>query len=285
MQNSPTSSQRTIVVKLGGAADVSHAAALQDVARLRSAGDSVVVVHGGSAEADRLGEDVGHPARRLTSPSGHESRHTDPRTLELFVMATALVNRRMVGSLQAAGINALGLSGLDGALLRGRRKGALRTVENGRVRVVRDDWSGRIESANGMLCGTLLAAGLTPVIAPLAMTAEGEPLNVDGDRAAAAVAGAIGADELIFLTGANGLYRAFPDPDSRIARAHGGEFEELLGFAQGRMKRKVIASREAIDAGVGRVAIATAAGASPIAAALAGDGTIIEREMATEVSR
>lgn len=263
---------------------MSHAAALQDIHRLRAEGTSVVVVHGGSAEADRLGHDVGYPARRLTSPSGHESRHTDPRTLELFVMATALVNRRIVGSLQAAGTNALGLSGLDGSLLRGRRKGALRTVENGRVRVVRDDWSGRIDSVNGELCGTLLAAGLTPVIAPLAMTTEGEPLNVDGDRAAAAVAGAIGASELVFLTGANGLYRSFPDPDSRIAQANVGQFDELLGFAQGRMKRKVVASKEALDGGVGRVNIATAAGPSPIVAALDGEGTVITNELATGVA-
>lgn len=285
MQETKLSNQRTVVVKLGGAADVVHDAALRDVHRLRAEGTSVVVVHGGSAEADRLGRDVGHPARRLMSPSGHESRHTDPRTLELFVMATALVNRRIVGSLQAVGTNAFGLSGLDGSLLRGRRKGALRTVENGRVKVVRDDWSGRIEVVNGELCRTLLGAGLTPVIAPLAMTAEGEPLNVDGDRAAAAVAGAIGASELVFLTGANGLYRSFPDPDSRVAEAEAGQFDELLGFAQGRMKRKVVASKEALDAGVGRVDIATAAGASPIMAALAGEGTVITCEPAAGVAQ
>ena len=282
MQDTSTPSPRIIVIKLGGAADVSHEAALQDIVRLRAGGASVIVVHGGSAEADRLGVDVGHPAQKLISPGGHESRHTDPRTLELFVMATALVNRRTVGALQAAGTNAFGLSGLDGALLRGRRKGALRTVENGRVRIVRDDWSGRIESVDGDLCRTLLDAGLTPVVAPLAMTAAGEPLNVDGDRAAAAVASAVGASELVFLTGANGLYASFPDPASRIERAGSAVFDQLLGFAQGRMKRKVIASQEAIEAGVPRVAIATAAGASPISAALAGEGTIITRDPAVE---
>ena len=276
---------RTIVVKLGGAADVDHAAALRDIARLREDGDQVVVVHGGSAEADRLGRDVGHPARTLTSPDGHESRHTDPRTLELFVMATALVNRRIVGALQAAGTHALGLSGLDGALLRGQRKRALRSVENGRVRVIRDDWSGRIEAVDGALCQTLLAAGTTPVIAPVAMTADGEPLNVDGDRVAAAVAGAIGADELVLLTGANGLYRAFPDPSSRIECAVDADFDELLGYAQGRMKRKVIASKAALDAGVGRVLIASAAGASPIAAALEGAGTTLLRGALAEVAQ
>lgn len=275
MTPSHKTSPKTLVVKLGGAEDVAHDSALRDIAQLRQDGTNVIVVHGGSAEANRLGSDVGHPARTLTSPGGHSSRYTDPRTLDLFVMATALVNRRLVGALQGLGTNAMGLSGLDGALLRGKRKSAIRSVENGRVRVIRDDWSGRIEAVEPGILRTLTTAGLTPVIAPLAMTPEGSPLNVDGDRAASAVASAVGAEALVLLTGANGLYEEFPDETTRIETARLHQMDELMGFAQGRMKRKVLAAGEALSGGVERVMIAAASSASPIMDALAGNGTTL----------
>ena len=263
------------MVKLGGAEGVRHDHALRDIAELTRQGVQVIVVHGGSAEANRLGHDVGHPPAVLISPSGHESRHTDPRTLEVFVMATALVNRRLVGALQGVGINAFGFSGLDGGVVRGSRKSAIRAVENGRVRVIRDDWSGRIDSVDGELIGSLLQAGLTPIIAPLAMTNEGQPLNVDGDRVASEVASAVGADALVLLTGANGLYADFPDESTRIPCASLDRIEELMGFAEGRMKRKVLAAKEALNGGVGRVAIAAASAACPVIDALQGSGTTL----------
>lgn len=267
-----------LVVKLGGAANVPHDAALDDIAGRVREGARLVIVHGGSAEADRLGKDVGHPPRTLTSPSGHTSRHTDPRTRELFVMATALVNRTLVGALQRRGIHAAGISGLDGALLAGERKTALRTVHEGRVRVVRDDWSGKITRCNPGILRALLDTGHTPVVAPLAMTTDGDPLNVDGDRAAAAIAAAVSADHatsLVMLTGARGLYRAFPDERTRIAAASIDNFDSLLGFAQGRMKRKVVAAREALEGGAQEVAIGSARGIAPITSAMNGGGTIL----------
>ncbi len=287
MQLSPFTEQgvRPVVLKLGGAAGVDHGPALDDVAARLAQHERIVIVHGGSAETDRLGNAVGHPARTLHSPGGHASRHTDPRTLELFVMATALVNRRIVGALQARGIDAVGLSGLDGATLLGERKRAIRTVENGRVRIVRDDWSGRIREARSEFIEDILAAERVPVLAPLAMTERGEPLNVDGDRAAAAIAGALGAEALVLLTGVPGLMRSFPDAGTLIHGADFAEIESLLECAQGRMKRKIIAAREALEAGVDRVIIAASNVDAPLSAALAGNGTTIARECVTEVAR
>lgn len=262
-----------IVIKLGGAQGVDHEAALRDVAALVEEGQRVVLVHGGSAETDRLAADVGHPRRVLHSPSGHESRHTDPRTLELFVMATALVNRRIVGALRALGVRAAGVSGLDGGLLVGRRKGALRAVVDGRVRVIRDDWSGRIESVDASLVQGLVEGGFVPVVAPIAGTIMGEPLNVDGDRAAAALAGALDARALLLATAVPGLMERFPDPESLVRTATLGEIDRLLDCAEGRMKRKVLAAREALEAGVERAVIAAAGGDTPVRDALAGGGT------------
>lgn len=270
------------VMKLGGAEGVEHGPALDDVAARVRAGEPTVIVHGGSAEADRLAADVGHPRTVLRSPSGHESRYTDPRTLELFVMATALVNRRIVGALRRRGVSAVGLSGLDGGTLLGVRKAAVRDVRNRRVRIVRDDWSGSIKSVDPGALRAILAAGHVPVVAPLAMTDLGEPLNVDGDRAAAAIAVALRAEVLVLLTGVPGLMERFPDPETLIRSVPLSRIDAALESAQGRMKRKVLSAKEALcpgeaiaaeGRGVRRVVIAHASSLRPLVSALGGGGT------------
>ena len=174
-----------LVVKVGGAAGVDNEAVCADVAALVAEGWPVVLVHGASAAADALAARAGLPVRQLVSPSGHVSRYTDPETLELYVAAAAgQVNKRLVAHLQGLGCNAIGLSGVDGRLLVARRKAAVRTVENGRQRVVRNDYTGQLEAANGQLLRLLLEAGYTPVIAPLALGGEGERLNRGGENAA-----------------------------------------------------------------------------------------------------
>ena len=96
-------------------------------------GYKIVLVHGGSSEANALGETVGYPARFVTSPSGFSSRYTDRKTLEIFSMAVnGKVNTLLVEQLQILGVNAIGLSGVDGRLVRAKRKAAIRIIENGK---------------------------------------------------------------------------------------------------------------------------------------------------------
>ncbi|MGB9899004.1 [LysW]-aminoadipate kinase, partial [Thermanaerothrix sp.] len=183
---------QTLVVKLGGTEGVDFAAICQDVVTLQREGWRMVLVHGGSAEANALGEALGHPPRFVTSPSGFTSRYTDRKTLEIFAAAVnGRVNTLLVEQLQALGINALGLSGLDGRLLVARRKEAIRIIENGRQKILRDDYTGTIETVNVALLRLLLTEGYVPVVAPLALSPQGEALNVDADRAAAMIAAAL----------------------------------------------------------------------------------------------
>jgi acetylglutamate/LysW-gamma-L-alpha-aminoadipate kinase len=268
------------VIKIGGAADVDVDAVCADVARIAATGRPLVVVHGGSADATRLGEELGHPPRFVTSPSGHTSRLTDRRTLEIYVMATAALNRRIVASLQAAGARAVGLSGLDGGLLRATRKDSIRVVEDGRVRIVRDDWTGRPVEVNRHLLETLVDASYLPVIAPLGLSERNEPLNVDGDRAAAMIAGRLRASVLALLTAVPGVLRAFPDESTLIRHVRRGALDEVLALAGGRMKKKVLGAREALDMGVRSVVIGASRGDAPVSAALAGAGTVFGAPLA-----
>jgi acetylglutamate/LysW-gamma-L-alpha-aminoadipate kinase len=266
------------VVKVGGTEGVDFSAICRDAAQAIVAGQRLVLVHGGSAEANTLGEALGHPPRFITSPSGYTSRYTDRKTLEIFAMAVkGKVNTLLVEQLHALGVNALGLSGMDGRLLLATRKDAIQSVENGKRKMIRDDYTGKIEAVNATLLQALLAQGYTPVVAPMAVSPAGEALNVDADRAAAMVAAALKAEALLLLTAVPGLMRKFPDESTLIASLSGAQLDQALEFAEGRMKKKVLGAQEALQGGVGRVIIADGRIQNPITAALAGQGTTIQQ--------
>jgi len=265
-----------IVVKVGGGAGIAYDPLCDDLAALTRAGQRFVLVHGGSHETNTLAERLGHPPRFVTSPSGYTSRYTDRVTLELFLMATAgKVNKLIVERLQRLGVNAVGLSGLDGRILQGQRKAVIRIVEDGKQKVLRDDWTGTVEQVNTDLLRLLLDAGLLPVIAPIAVSTIGEALNVDGDRAAAAIAAALGAGTLVLLTNVPGLLHAFPDERTLVRHIPRADVEAYLPLAQGRMKKKILGASEALSQGVGRVILGDARVSEPVSRALAGEGTVI----------
>lgn len=264
-----------IVAKLGGAAGISHDAFCADAAALIEGGQRLVIVHGGSDATTTLARRLGHEPRFITSPSGHTSRHTDSRTLEIFQMACrGVVNQSLVLALVRRGVRAVGISGIDAALWRGTRKSAVRAVEDGRTRIIRDDFSGTVDRVETTLLNTLLDAGFTPVISPPALSENNEPINTDADRAAARTAAALHADSLVLLSNVPGLLRAFPDESSLIMGVSIDRMDEAESLAQGRMKNKVLAAREAILAGVPRVVIADARAADPISRAVRGVGTV-----------
>lgn len=258
-----------IVVKVGGSVGIDRAAVSTDLAALRTGGQNVVLVHGASAETDALAAALGHPPRTIVSPSGQQSRRTDRRTLEIFAMAALGVETfSYVELLKRAGAQPLGLFGV----LVGRRKD-VRTVQDGRTILLRDDFTGRVEEIPVSFLWKVLEEGWIPVLPPLAISPQGEGLNVDGDRAAAAIAGALRAHTLVILTNVPGLLRSVDDPASLVATATLGEAEAL---AQGRMKKKAMAAREALEGGVGRIVIASGRAERPVSRALAGEGTTIQ---------
>jgi len=265
-----------LVVKIGGAAGNNMDTVCEDLAALVKSGRQAVLVHGGSDETNAVSEKLGHPPKFVTSPSGFTSRYTDRETLEIFAMVTAgMINTLLVERLQKLGVNAFGLSGVDGKLMQARRKEAVRSVENGRVRLLHDDHTGTIERVDAPLLNMLIAAGLTPVVAPLAISPEGVALNVDADRAAAMVAGALRAESLVILTNVPGLMRRFPDESTLIPKIERSKLEEALKSAEGRMKKKVLGASEALGEGVGQVIFADSRIPQPISSALAGKGTVI----------
>jgi len=265
-----------IVVKVGGSEGINVDYVCADVAALWRGGERLVLVHGGSHLTNQVAEALGHPPRFVTSLSGFTSRRTDRCTLEIFEMVyCGQVNKGIVERLQGLGVNAVGLSGLDGRLLEGPRKDALRIIEGGRRLVLRDDYTGKVERVNKGLLDLLLEAGYLPVVSPPAISYNHEAINVDGDRAAAAIAAALGAEALVILSNVPGLLRNYPDEATLIREVAKERVEEAIGSTGGRMKIKVLGAAEAVAAGVGRVILADGRVECPVRRAMAGEGTVI----------
>lgn len=268
MLNIPTRLEEVLVVKIGGGDGLDLDRCLDDIAAQQR---PLIVVHGVSAAMNAMCEARGIPVRTLTSPEGHESRYTDAQTRDVFVEAADQVNREVVEGLRACGLNAIGLTG-DNVIVQGQRKTAIRALVNGRRVVVRDDYTGTITDIDSAPILETLVVGQVVVVPPYAISADGL-LNIDGDRAAAAIAAELGAAELVILSNVAGLYRDFSDANSLVPHITTDEIDQAMQWAAGRMKRKVLSASEALEHGVQRIIIADGRTNQPLTAALNGSGT------------
>lgn len=263
-----------LLIKLGGGRGLAWDAFCADVAALR-ADEPVVIVHGASTLRDDLAARLGVPVRTVVSPSGVASVYTDQDALDVFLMAYAgLANKKLVARLLAHGLPAVGLTGVDGRLWEAVPKRDIPVVEHGRTLLLRGNLTGRVDKVNAGLVRLLTDAGYLPVLCAPAVTAEGEIVNTDNDLAAAVLAGALGARRMVYLFEAPGLLRDAADADSRIARVGRGEVESVLPFARGRMKKKILGVRKALEAGVAEVYFGDGRIDRPVTSALAGRGTV-----------
>jgi acetylglutamate/LysW-gamma-L-alpha-aminoadipate kinase len=267
-----------LVVKMGGSILKEGASSelLSDLKGLLVE-NKAVLVHGGGAEVTEIAAKLGTPQKFIVSPEGFRSRYTDKDTIEIYSMVMAgKINKQIVLALQSQGIPTVGLSGLDGLLLRAERKKKLIAVdERGRKRVIDGGYTGKITGVNEALLRFLLEQSYVPVVTPIAVSEEFEPLNVDGDRTAAFIAGALKADRLILLTDVQGLVLK----GKIIPRINASEVKENLSSIGQGMSTKVHAALEALNQGVGEVLIASGLEKLPVSSALKHEcGTVISRE-------
>jgi len=267
-----------LVIKLGGSAGIDPAATLDDLAGLWP-GERIVFVHGANAALDAFQRQVGHEPRLVTSSTGQVSRFTDPETMDDFLAIYAgRVNKRLVEGLQMRGVNAVGLTALDGGIARGPRKDTIRIVEDGKPKVLRGDYAGSIRQIDTRLIDLLLDNGYLPVLTPPAVSLNGEAINVDGDKLSLRLAEALNATALIILSNTAGLLADVDDPASLVRVINTSDpasVDAAMTAAGGRMKKKVQAGIDAVAAGIGRVVFADARIDQPVSRALAGEGTVV----------
>lgn len=235
---------------------------------------SVVIVHGGGDLVTEMARRLGKEQVFVISPEGFKSRFTDRETADIYAMVMAgEISTKIVGTLQSFGINAVGLSGFDGGLLKAERKKRLVVVDDqGRKMAIDGGYTGKITSVNSGLLEVLMKEGYMPVVSPLAMGLENEPLNVDGDRTTAAVAAAVKADIILYLTDVAGVLK----DGEVIGKISAHDVENLLKEIGPGMSTKIHAAVEGIRGGVGKAIITSGFTERPLTGALEGRyGTVI----------
>ncbi|WP_394551689.1 acetylglutamate kinase [Agromyces sp. MMS24-JH15] len=241
----------TIVVKFGGNAMVSpelQRAFAEDVVYLRYAGIKPVVVHGGGPQISSMLERLG-----IASEFRGGYRVTTPEAMDVVRMVlTGQVNRELVSLINEHGPLASGLSGEDAGLFTGRRRGAVVDGEEIDLGLVGD-----VIAVDPAAVQAHLDAGIIPVVSSIAPDVDqpGQPLNVNADSAAAALAVALGAAKLVILTDVAGLYRDWPNRDSLVSGIDSTELRALLPGLESGMIPKMTACLEAVEGGVAKAAI------------------------------
>jgi acetylglutamate kinase len=228
--------KKAIVVKIGGATFGSHDTTIEDIVYLQQQGKPVVVVHGGANVVTEWLTRQKTPTKFVQG-----ERVTDEAALEMVTAVLGgLVNKEIVAAINDLGGRAVGITGVDGALLQSK----LRNKELGYV--------GAIVKVNTGLLETLLKAGFIPVIAPIALYSEDKPddappvLNVNGDTVAGEIAAAIGAERLIFLTDVAGILDSSGKLIPNLSPSEAGELV-TSGVASGGMVPKIKACLRALS--------------------------------------
>ena len=256
-----------ITIKIGGSVvDNLHPSTIDDIKKVVEQ-EGVILVHGGGKEVTKVTEQLGKEPKFVVSPSGIKSRYTDKETSEIFTMVmSGRINKAIVQMLQKNGINAIGLSGMDGKTIEADRKKKLMIMnEKGRKQVIDGGYTGKISNVNSDLIKTIMDKGYTPVISPIAISEESEFLNVDGDRAAANVAGHVKADKVLFITNVDGLLME----DKLVEKLSLEEAKEIMPKIGFGMEKKILAATEALEMGVTEALIANGQKENPISSAIA----------------
>jgi len=260
-----------IVLKLGGrllSQDVSLKELFDDLAQI-SKNHRVVVCHGGGPQIDDILAKLGKEPVVLESASGVKSRITDKETLIVAEMVMAgKINKEIVSNLLKCGVNAVGISGLDGNTIQSKKKDKLIIIdpESGKKRIIRGDNSGKVEKVDSRLLKLLLDNKYTPVVAPITASEEMDPLNTDGDRLAVHVASALIADKLILFTDVEGVIK----DGKLISKIGREEIKDIFKYVKGGMKKKIYAAREALELGIQEVIVSSGLMKNPITDAIEG---------------
>ena len=238
--------RRIMVVKYGGSAMVDEklkASVIQDVVLLKLVGFKPIIVHGGGKEISKWVDKVGMDTEFIDG-----FRKTDEATMELAEMVLGKVNKDLVTHVQMLGVRAAGISGKDGGLF---------TVEKKMPDGKDIGFVGDIKKVDTKIIEDLIADDFLPIVFPVGMDEEGNTYNINADEAASAIAEALEAEKLVYLSDVEGVRMNADDPDSVISELYISEAKKLIadGVIKGGMLPKINNCISAIENGVSRIHI------------------------------
>ncbi|MFW6117172.1 MAG: [LysW]-aminoadipate/[LysW]-glutamate kinase [Thermoproteota archaeon] len=265
-----------VIVKIGGKVLEDNLPTLIQEIKDNLFQNQFVLVHGGGKEVTDIASQMGKEQKFVLSPKGFRSRYTDKETLEIYTMVMGGINQRITVGLQSQNICSVGLSGVDGPFVKAKRKKRIIILDDrGRKRVIEGGYTGQIQEVQPTLLQLLLNHGYVPVVAPIAISEEFEPLNVNGDRIAANIAGALKADKLLLLTDVPGIMI----DDEPLSHTTVSGLESMLPQIGPGMVTKAYAAMEALNLGVGEVIISPGLEKKPVSNSLSHKcGTVINHD-------
>jgi acetylglutamate/LysW-gamma-L-alpha-aminoadipate kinase len=262
-----------ILVKTGGGKTINLEGIITDLAELD---EQCIIIHGANALRDELAVRLGIEKKVITSISGYTSVLSNETTIDLQMMAYAgLRNKRIVEMCQQKGINAVGLSGLDGKVIQGKRNAGIKIYKNKKKRIIRD-FSGKPKEINVELLELLLTNGYTPVLSVPIIDEKNFAINSENDDIVNVLQQALPADKIIQLIEAPGFLDDIDNPDSLMHQMSLEELRTREAGAEGRIKRKLLAILKLFEGNSTTVIISDGRVENPIKDALAGKGTIIQ---------
>lgn len=260
-----------LVIKIGGGAGINLSALSENLAKLQEASESIVVVTGANAKLSQTQKERGIEPKMITSERGEQSRFTDEVTLELLKEVYGGVADEVAQLVNENGGAAVFQLASKDNLIIAKQHGRMRVLEDRKVKVIDGDLTGSIQKVDAAAIQKILDSKKILVITPPAATLDNSEVNVDGDKVASQIAVELKADKLIFFSNTPGLLKDVEDEESLIKEISIAEADD---FAVGRMKKKVLAAKRAIEVGVGEVIFADGRVVkNPIDIALVGGGT------------
>ncbi len=262
-----------IIIKIGGGKEINIEGVIKDLSTLD---EKFIIVHGANAFRDELLQELGIEKKVITSLSGYSSVFSDAKNIDVMMMAYAgLKNKRIVEMCQQNGINAIGLSGLDGRVIQGKRNNGIRVRENEKMRILRD-FSGKPKTINKNLLNLLIENNFIPVLCVPIIDENGFAINSENDDIVALLTNELKAEKVIQLIEAPGYLEDMNDIDSVVKEMSSDELEKREAEVDGRMKRKILALRKLFENTNPEVYISDGRIENPIINALQEKGTVIK---------
>lgn len=261
------------IIKIGGGESLHLQSIISD---LKNIEDDFIIVHGANALRDEIGRKLDYEKKVLVSASGYSSVFSDEQALDIMMMSySGLRNKRIVEMCQQVGINAVGLTGIDGKVIEGKRNKGIRVKENGKLRIVRD-FSGKPKNINIDLLKLLISNGYVPVLTVPIIDENNFAISSENDDIVALLKNSLEAERVIQLIEAPGFLDDANDPNSVVNEISKSELEKREAQVNGRMKRKMKALIKLFESGNTTVYICDGRIENPITNALNGGGTIIQ---------
>jgi len=269
-----------LLIKIGGGNGINLKGVAGDIAVVN---EKCIIVHGANALRDELAKKLNIEKRVVTSLSGYDSVFSDENTIDLAMMTYAgLKNKRIVELLQQNGVNAVGLSGVDGKLIQGKRNSGIKVREGGKTLLLRD-FSGKPKAINKQLLDLLLDNNYTPVLCVPLIDENNIAINSENDDIIALLQSEYKADKIISLIEEPGFLLNKNDPSTIVHNMSKAELDAMEQKVEGRMKRKILALRKLFadsdssgETNNTVVILSDGRTEHPIQDALNGKGTIIQ---------